>query len=474
MRLWVPQRISCSFEFACTKTNSSFVASGFSIGFQTVTAFHNHENPMGYGSAMIGANGAGRRPRIGYLGAFDRCGPPDPGGSLGLWTWEIARRMAESCDVLVCGPLVQDAPAREECEGVRFARFQLAADDRLFRIWHRVRRFRDPSRPWFASSLYRLIYAVRAAYDLRTDGCEVIQIFNHSQFVPTMRWANPRARIILNMQADWLVQLDRDLIDSHLRPADGIVGCSEYVTEGIRRRFPHYAERCRTVYNGVDTRAFIPRAERDEASSGERVIFVNRISPEKGLHVLLEAFERVVAQRPGATLEIVGPDAVLPAEALVSVSDTPAVRSLERFYQGSPYPELVRQRVRGVLDGRVIFRRPLPHHHVAERLREADVFVQPSVFDDPFPHATLEAMASGLPVVACAVGGIPEMVVDGQTGLLVERDDPGALADAILRLLGDPAKARAMGRAGRERIEEKFSWERILDALKSCYFEPLR
>lgn len=423
---------------------------------------------MGYGSEVACASGA-RRPRIGYVELWDRCGPPDPGNSLGIWTWEVARRLAEFCDVFVCGPRVLNAPAREECEGVRFVRFGLGADDRLLRIVEGMRRFRDPSRPQFASSLYRLLYAARTAYTLRTQGCDVIHIFNQSQFVPIMRWANPRSRIILNMQCDWLVQLDRDLIEGHLRHVDKIVGCSEYVTEGIRKRFPDHAEQCMTVYNGVDGHTFSPRTLSERR---ERVIFVNRISPEKGLHVLLKAFEQVARQRPNATLEIVGPNSALPMEVVISLSDNPAVRALDRFYHGT-YLEHMRQCVRGVLDGRVFFLGPLLHEQLTERLRQADVLVQPSVFDEPFGIPIVEAMASGLPVVASRVGGISELVAHGQTGLLVERNNPSALAEALLRLLDNPVLASAMGQAGRERVEQKFSWERIVDRLKLCYFAAL-
>lgn len=74
------------------------------------------------------------------------------------------------------------------------------------------------------------------------------------------------------------------------------------------------------------------------ANESERVLFVNRISPEKGLHVLLDAFERVVARRPNATLEIVGSDNVIPLEAVTSLNDILAVCRLERFYKGD-YPK---------------------------------------------------------------------------------------------------------------------------------------
>jgi glycosyltransferase involved in cell wall biosynthesis len=378
--------------------------------------------------------------------------------------------LAQSCDVLVCGPRLNNDAAFEECEGVHFARFSLTADERLFKVAERLKRWNNPQRLDFASHFYRGIYATRVAWALRSYGCEVIHILNLSQFIPIMRRANPRSRIILHMECDWLAGLDRDLIDSHLRSADAIVGCSEYITDAIRKRFPHYAERCTTIYNGVDTRAFTPGSRMEGAGGGEKVIFVNRISPEKGLHILLDAFERVLERRPKAILEIIGPDSAFPLETVISLKDNPAVRSLARFYRDN-YPEQMRGRVCGVLENRVTFVGPLFHSQLSGRMRQADILAQPSVFDEPFGIQIVEAMASGLPVVASAAGGIPEIIVDGQTGILVDRDNPAALANAVLQLLDNPALAREMGRAGRRRAEEKFSWERITEELKSCYFE---
>jgi glycosyltransferase involved in cell wall biosynthesis len=406
---------------------------------------------------------------IGYIEPWDRCAPPNPGGSLGLWTWEVARRLAPMCDVLVCGPLLNGAPAQEESEGVHFVRFPLTADAKLFAIAQRIPFLHDSRQPAFASPLYRRMYARRAAHSLRLRRCGVIHIFNHFQFVPLMHRLNPQSRIVLHMQCDWLVQLDRAVLARQLRDADVIAGCSDYVTDAIRGRFPEYAGRCWTIYNGVDTAAFHPRETSQDKGDGERIIFVNRISPEKGLHVLLEAFKKIAMQRPKAVLEIIGPDAVLPMDALISLSDNPAVRDLRRFYPGS-YRSGLQRHLQGNLDGRVVFLGALSHQEVAKRIRQANVLAQPSVFDEPFGMPIVEAMACGLPTVASAVGGIRELVVHGLTGILVERNDPLALADAVIRLLDNPDMARSMGGAGRARAEAKFSWEQIIHSLSTCYF----
>jgi glycosyltransferase involved in cell wall biosynthesis len=102
-----------------------------------------------------------------------------------------------------------------------------------------------------------------------------------------------------------------------------------------------------------------------------------------------------------------------------------------------------------------------------------DLFVLPSLYEG-FGIAILEAMAAGRPVVATAVGGIPEVVVHGETGLLVPPGDPVALADALHELLAHPERARALGARGRERAREKFRIESIVRQHEALYEACLR
>jgi glycosyltransferase involved in cell wall biosynthesis len=109
---------------------------------------------------------------------------------------------------------------------------------------------------------------------------------------------------------------------------------------------------------------------------------------------------------------------------------------------------------------------------VSQILPLFDVFVLPSV-KEGLPYALLEAMAAARPVVATAVGGVPEVIMDGQTGLLVPPKDPEALAQAIITFLRNPERARAMGEAGRKRVLEHFTVERMVAETERVYQELL-
>jgi glycosyltransferase involved in cell wall biosynthesis len=109
---------------------------------------------------------------------------------------------------------------------------------------------------------------------------------------------------------------------------------------------------------------------------------------------------------------------------------------------------------------------------LAPVLARWDVFVLPSL-EEGFPMAVAEAMAAGLPVVATAVGGIPEIVEDGRTGYLVRSVDPAALAERLRVLILDPAQCRMMGDAGRARVREHFSEKKMIDAIAEIYDQLL-
>lgn len=408
-----------------------------------------------------------RRFKIGYVAQpFDNSAPPDPGGSLGIWNWEVSKRLTGSAHVVVCAPRRSGQPGGEQWEGVDFVRIPLTADLRLLALRSRKSSVRDAGRPLFASSIYYCFYAIRAAKVLRANACDVVHIHNFSQFVPIVRLLNPAAKIVLHMSCDWLAQLDRTLIEPRLKRAEAIIGSSDAVTERIRKRFPNHAHRCMTVFNGVDTEGFSPGES--TGPPGQRVVYLGRISPEKGLHVLFDAFEHVVQRRPDVRLEIIGGAHVPPKDFIVGVCDDPIVKRLSRFYGEESYLRVLQRRLPGGLEKSVCFGGELRHEELSRRLRGAAVLVQPSLVES-FGMPVAEAMASGVPVVASRVGGLPELVVDERTGLLVEPDCPIALAHALLRLLENPDLARTMGRAGRLRAERLFSWDRIVDKLQQLY-----
>ncbi len=181
--------------------------------------------------------------------------------------------------------------------------------------------------------------------------------------------------------------------------------------------------------------------------------------------MLLEAFQRVVRDYPDVELEIVGPKAAPLLEFIYKLSDDPKVSGLASFCHGD-YLARLKGQLPAELMKRISFSGEIPHSMLAQRYAVADVYVQPSL-TEAFGMPVAEAMAAGVPVVATRVGGIPEMIEDGKTGLLVEADDAQGLAEGIRRLLADEDLRESMGKSAKARATELFSWDRVASDLRT-------
>jgi len=190
--------------------------------------------------------------------------------------------------------------------------------------------------------------------------------------------------------------------------------------------------------SGAAVRAQLPAA-------GALVGLVANIRGSKGHQYFLEAAPRVLAERPDTRFLIVG--------------DGVGFEDVQRRVAGLGLGDRV------VMTG---FRRDVP-----EVMAALDVLVLPSVRSEAFPQVIPQALAVGTPVVGTTVGGIPEIIRDGETGRLVPPADAPALADAILDLLRDPARARALARRGQALVQESFTFEATMRATTAIYEELL-
>jgi starch synthase len=250
--------------------------------------------------------------------------------------------------------------------------------------------------------------------------------------------------------------------------ADAIVAVSGGMKKDVIKAYPSVdPDRIRVVYNGIDTELYQP----DQATgvverlgidlNRPSVVFVGRITRQKGLPYLMRACR------------------LLPPQAqivlLAGAPDTPEIAA---------EVEQLASELRAGRDARGVIwvQEMLPKHEVIQVLTHATLFVCPSIYE-PMGIVNLEAMACETAVVATATGGIPEVVADGETGILVPieqvQDGSGTpvdpdkfvadLAAAITELVEDPARARQMGLAGRRRAVDHFSWSRIAEETMAVY-----
>lgn len=248
--------------------------------------------------------------------------------------------------------------------------------------------------------------------------------------------------------------------------AAGVIAVSAGMREDILRAYPTVdPAKVHVVHNGIDIDSWAPNPETSALTSrgidpdAPTIVFVGRITRQKGLPYFLRA-----------------------------------VRELPEDYQvvlcaGAPDTPEIAQEVDGLVEelsatrkGVHLITEMLPRHELTQILTHATAFVCPSVYE-PLGIVNLEAMACGIPVVASATGGIPEVVADGETGYLVPIEqvtdgtgtpvDPdrfiGDLRDALVRMVSDPVRAKEMGEASRRRAAEHFSWTSIAERTLDVY-----
>jgi len=387
--------------------------------------------------------------------------------ALAIVNYELGRRLARRNEVITYPKWLPGERQIERHEGVTYRRIPEGIDRALngLKILDATGLL-NRRRPFRLGPFYYAHYAREVARDIRERGCDLVHLHTISNFIGPIRRANPHARIVLHMHDHSLADFDPEVIAPRLEEVALVLACSQYVAEEIRRRYPAAAGRCHALYNGVDHRFL--EVTPDPAAS-RTVLFVGRLCPEKGVHVLLSAMDEVSRSHPHASLSLVGPLDVAPKDFVDPHDCDPIFSGLERYYRhpGSYYDLICRQV--SALGGRAFLHGRTPNSEISSHYARAGIFVFPSLWHEPFGIPVVEAMAAGLPVVATRAGALPEVVVDGETGILVERGDSEGLAAAISRLLSDGHLRERMGAAGRERVRQLFTWERSVARLEELY-----
>ncbi len=243
------------------------------------------------------------------------------------------------------------------------------------------------------------------------------------------------APVLLTMHSPVMEDAERDdtLYGRALRSATWVNCNSWAVRDDLCRRVPALRERSSVTYYGMDPPARVP-GPRPRAP---RLLAYGRLVPDKGFDLALRALVLVSRCEPAARLVLAGDGAARP--------------DLERLADSLGVSEAVD------------FVGMVAPAEVAALIDHASVVVVPSRWDEPFGLVALEAALMARPVVAARTGGLAEVVEDGTTGLLVDKESPEGLAAGILRLLDDPDTADRMGRTARIRAGERFGWSRCVD-----------
>jgi glycosyltransferase involved in cell wall biosynthesis len=366
--------------------------------------------------------------------------PPLKGAAVEQWIDAVARGMGRYVPHIVSVPH-PDLPDIHVEGRVHYNRIRIGRlYNRLFRKLTRL----DPH-----SYIDRLIaYARRVAPS-------IIHIHNAPQFVRPIREALHGIPMILHMHNEKEARI--------LPPVDVLCGCSRYISEwyrGGRISATHFME----LPNGVDIAQFRPSWFAPEEVQQARarfgvpddrfvVLYVGRISPEKGPDLLVEAMRQLDPTRFHAVLagEWQKGDPARSERAAYGAR-------LRKAMEGLPVT---------IIDARTPEAMP-------EIYRLGDLLLIPSRFEEPFSMAAIEAMASGVPVLALRKGGMVEYMRDGENALLMPADaGPDLLARAIASAAANPERLAQLARAARAMVEARFSWERVVARTEAFYDELL-
>lgn len=322
--------------------------------------------------------------------------------------------------VVVADQAPPDLAAQEDVDGIRVLRFPLTRGLRDIDRLTDIRRDLADLRRRFAPDL---------CHTVALGATDVYQRITQDPERPTP--------ILVSLFGHWPSQYTR-FLSGTLERADWIACDSAQTLEYSYSVAPGATAPRSVIRNAVDVPTVVPAPLPDVP----RLLVAGRLSREKGVDLALRAFALVLRRCPSARLTVAG--------------DGPERPALERLATELGISEAVE------------FLGWTAPDEIPTLLNAASVLVLPSRADS-FPLVGLEAALMERPVVAAAVGGLPEMIVHEETGILVNAEDPGALATAVVRLIEDPTWSVRLGRAARQRVQERHRFSDLIDAYDELY-----
>ncbi len=381
--------------------------------------------------------------------------PAVHGGAVEHWVEQASRRLVRPGRTLA----VVSRPAGVAGHpGIEYLGIPWTATENFFhRIKERVT-WKNPLR-YIAKLQNVFSYGRRVAKAVQNFGV----VYLHNE--PNILFFLPKRagqKIVLHMHNDHLSMcLFRPFYRRALAKADRVICVSDYIRRQAVVHFPEHAGRFCVVFNATDPEVFRPYG--DEAvrnlagivlleSNKKYLLYVGRLTPVKGVHVLIEAFREIHRRMPETRLIITG----------------------SSFFGGAAKTTYEQKLVKLAepISNAIVFTGYLSHEKLKYLYSIVDMIVLPSVWQDPCPLVVLEAMASGTCLLATPTGGIPEVVESGLNGVLVEPADVGALAQAVCSALNEPEAMHRMESAARQKILDGYTWERLVRELEEILDDP--
>lgn len=386
--------------------------------------------------------------KVSHVGSKDLPIPPIKGGAVQLWIDKVSRALARTRMIQVISPWDPALPLHERhgmlChDRVRFGRTYVRMFQKILGV--------DPYN-----------YAKRVSRQLKAFSPRIVHIHGGgSMWIRPIRKAvGSEPRIVVHLHNDPGNELHKWCF-REWDPRTVFVGCSRFICRAAERSIGVRADNCHVIDNGVDTNEFRPWWEQLDTRHAIRqrygippdatvLLFCGRVAPEKGPQHLANAARQLMGKHPDLWVVFVG---------VYRDAADPRKRDWYDTFQ------LIHTHLEDAWN-RVVFTGALPPSQMPEMMAMGDIFVGPAEWDEPFGMVYVEAIASGLPIVATRRGGIPE-VVDRSAGLLVDR--PGDLSEALTQMVANPPQRLSLGRSGRALVVRRFDWSVVAGSLEAFY-----
>lgn len=311
----------------------------------------------------------------------------------------------------------------------------------------------------------------------------LVYIFNRPLWVLSICESHPKLNYSLSLHNE-MFHPDRITKSEALECMDRlkfITAVSRYIANMVSDIVPQAKEKISVVYSGTKAQPFCrPDSEgyqlekkrlKESIGLGDKkiVLFVGRLIPDKGVHVLIEAMKQVMEERNDAALVVVGSSSWSMAESCSKIEGARGYFDFDLFGKnGSDAYAKSIGRLSGKLSGNVLFTGFLPPSEITAYYHMADLFVCPSQWAEPLARVLYEAMAAGLPVITTNRGGNPEVVRNDINGIVVDDYKSGqCLAKAIGFLLDNASIALEMGKTGHSQVADTYNWRRVAEDIQN-------
>ncbi|OGH98003.1 MAG: hypothetical protein A2X42_09165 [Candidatus Margulisbacteria bacterium GWF2_38_17] len=377
--------------------------------------------------------------------------PPIRGGGIENGIWEILPHLKKfEVHVLsIYEPEIDKLSSYEKEGQHHIHRFYLSDRKKaLLRLRHLSFNFHFP-------------YAFATAKKLNELKPDIIHIRSRLWLLPYYKkLLTFKPKIILHHHNHYFCNMKDKSVKKYLDMIDAFVGVSHYTSSlEVINRFPEYQNKCFDIHNGITLEKFhlSPQQKNKDLlqklglkATDTTMIFVGRLTHSKGVHTILLAMKELVPQYPDLKLLIIG-------------------SSWFGENKEDTYSTYLKELSLSIKNN-VIFTGFINRNEIESYYHVADLFVAPSIFQDPSPNTCYEASAVGLPIVASTRGGIPEIVEDGKTGILMKTaENYQELKEKITYFLTNREVMEMMGKAARKRMENVFTWKCAAEKTEKLY-----